>query len=392
MSTIFSSPTLYTLEFQLILSLLRTFINKEKDSELDRLVSRSPSQTLFLKLAHQHQVISHLFESFKYIDPDSPISSWKKKLLFHKQAITISAFEKIQALLQIHKVLTQAEIPFICLKGPLLSLQVFSDPTFRFSSDLDIWIERKNLSKIKLLLESLNFSLLNPSPDFSNEQLECYYRSHKDIMFRLPNLPVTLEVHYGHHVRQGVGQIEKTFPLEKSIRLKNCDFFVLPDESNLLYLIEHGVKHTWASMRWLLDIVPYTKQFGDKNPLRAHIPNPYVQEAHFLSQSLLKTDLLPISIKPRLRIKLALKLVDQVLAIKSNSKRTQPFLSYHWLSLYHLLCLNSSYSFLVGILKTLVMPREYDINFLRIPKHLFFLHYLIRPIFILTRLIKQVKT
>jgi hypothetical protein len=67
----------------------------------------------------------------------------------------LNHLKMLRNFIAITDLLRQNEIPFISLKGPLLSQHIYNDPTVRFSHDIDILIDEQQIdSTVKLFLDN----------------------------------------------------------------------------------------------------------------------------------------------------------------------------------------------------------------------------------------------
>lgn len=88
------------------------------------------------KLLHQRHRLSH-----QQIDRLLG-ESHSKEFLGEK----IERMEAVRNFLSVTDLLRENEIPFVSIKGPLLSYRIYGDPSVRFSHDIDLLIETIQLA------------------------------------------------------------------------------------------------------------------------------------------------------------------------------------------------------------------------------------------------------
>lgn len=152
-------------------------------------------------------------------------------------------------------------IPFVCLKGPMLSYRIYGDPAVRLSSDIDLLIQLENMDAILKLMSKDGYQIADnitwPEKKMQqelfigashhlrllNKQLECWVELHWTLMNALP-------IHKN--------EVKKLISTNLStVDFAGRNFTVLNKEFELLYLMIHGAKHRWNMLKWLVDINDY---------------------------------------------------------------------------------------------------------------------------------------
>ncbi len=154
-------------------------------------------------------------------------------------------------LAQILRVLNEAEIPVICMRGRALAEHLYQPSFLRAASDIDLlYDERQSLMLKQLLHSRLGFS---PAPKYPN-------------LFVRGDLPVDL-----HSEPLGIERIlawEFLTPLRAPDFFKHAEWGKLAGEKallvhprvNLPYLCFHALKHSFERLLWLYDIALLANQ------------------------------------------------------------------------------------------------------------------------------------
>jgi hypothetical protein len=171
----------------------------------------------------------------------------------------MQVLNKIRYFIQIIDLLQQNQIAFICLKGPVLSQQLYGDPSLRLSHDVDILLtNRLDMTKVDGLLTELDYvgaDNLSWPEEISRQKIlmDCVHHlayEHKINQFMV-------EIHWS---------VSEPFPLKaqifnrivknnrQQIAFGGREVTVFSSELNLLYLVIHGSKHGWQRLKWLVDI------------------------------------------------------------------------------------------------------------------------------------------
>ncbi len=173
----------------------------------------------------------------------------------------LKRLEAVKHFLSVTDLFSQNGISFISLKGPLLSLRIYGDPSVRLSHDVDILIEDDRIEPaMKVLIEN-GYQLTQGEfwPSKKNQQ-ELLIKSAHHLVFYNQKVNSILELHW---------IIMHEFPLshkmQKEVITKNITeivfaertFTVFTKEFELLYLMIHGAIHGWNRLKWLVDIKEY---------------------------------------------------------------------------------------------------------------------------------------
>ena len=157
----------------------------------------------------------------------------------------------------------EAIIPFIPLKGPILSHRLHNDACVRYSHDLDFLMP---ISAIKKAISVLKINGYEPYffPWPANSKKERrLLKFNNQILFSHPEKQIHIEIHW------------KLFKLEitnsnvlhtvlksngNQLRFNDRNFQGFNNELELLYLIIHGGLHAWFRLKWLIDVKDFIKK------------------------------------------------------------------------------------------------------------------------------------
>jgi hypothetical protein len=212
--------------------------------------------TLHSRHRLSHQQIDYLLEE-----------SSKKEFLTEKMQI----LDKIKHFIPIIDLLQKNRIPFLCLKGPVLSQQLYNDPAVRFSHDVDLLLsDRTDMDRVNRLLVSQGYTGVD---NFSWPEEMVRQQILMDCLHHLAYVNkehgFMVEIHWSVYTPFPI----PTAQFEEIIRhnSQQIDFagrevVVFAPELNLLYLIIHGAKHGWQRLKWLVDIKDFP--FETANPAK----------------------------------------------------------------------------------------------------------------------------
>lgn len=167
----------------------------------------------------------------------------------------------VQNFICVTDLLRQNEIPFCCLKGPLLSQRIYNDPAVRYSHDIDLLIELSDLEKIIEVFLSNGFHFIPGMfwPENKTQQ-ELLIKNTHDISFINKENGLHVEMHWTlmHTLPISQKKLKKIVQKnQEEIIFAERKFNVLTKELELIYLMIHGARHRWERLKWLVDIQEY---------------------------------------------------------------------------------------------------------------------------------------
>lgn len=169
--------------------------------------------------------------------------------------------EQVRRFLDVTEKLRQHNVPFICMKGPLLSYRIYRDPTIRISHDIDLLIDLEHLKRAIKVLEKEGYQL-SPGSIWSEKKFrqQLLSQATHHVSLWQKNRRHCVELHWTLTYKLSLTQQklkEITRQNLTTIVLAGRSLTVLNPELELLYLIIHGARHGWSRLKWLTDIHDY---------------------------------------------------------------------------------------------------------------------------------------
>ena len=157
--------------------------------------------------------------------------------------------------------LREHDIPFIPLKGTLLSYRIYGDPAVRFSHDIDLLIEPDHLDHIMEIMRAEGFILREGAFWPENREM-------RDLIISFSHHISVVNKKTGTCVEFHWTLLDSLPVSHKKLRAlvnANLDkitfagrsFTVINKELEYLYLLIHGSRHAWSRLKWLVDINDY---------------------------------------------------------------------------------------------------------------------------------------
>jgi len=156
--------------------------------------------------------------------------------------------------------LHQSGITFICLKGPILSLKIYGDPTYRYIGDFDFLLPFPEVDRAANLLFSQGYQVPDDLP--SVRHLPHIQKHRNQILLHHPESNMLVELHWRLLQIPPVKEelVDRLVQENlKEVVFSGQTFMTLCDELDLLFLIIHGGQHNWFRLKWLEDVRQITR-------------------------------------------------------------------------------------------------------------------------------------
>lgn len=298
-------------------------------------------------------------------------------------------------LIRIMKLLEDNGIKALAFKGPTLAQVAYGDITLRQYGDLDILIDRHNISTATQLLLQNNYDTIYSLSETQNKILE-------NVVHDIPLWSKTKGIYIELHWVLSSGQF--WIPLEKLnyfndttfVTINNTDIPTSSTEKLFIYLCVHGHKHQWERLEWLLDIVKLINTQPNIDwphiiTLAKHVDaERIVFSTFYLCQQLFGIQI-PSCINKELTTDIKLMAISATLEsqlINNYTKTTSGSIHAKQISKVQFYMLKKTKN-KIRYIAILFQPTEVDYSTIALPDYLHSLYYLIRPFNILYRIIKH---
>lgn len=244
------SPDLFfSKELQLILSCLADSRAKVQfdDIQID------PER--LIDLIETHRVVSFVYETLKKSDK----ATFSPSITHDFEANKIVQLQLSAEMLYLKDAFDEQHIPVVCLKGPALGIELYSDPTARSSRDLDFLIEKKDIEKSIDLLRSLGY--VSQIRYRTVKQYRALIDHFHHIVFVHPEKNTLLELHWELSTVTTMNLGASLWTALRNIPFQHLKLSILHENHNLLYLCVHGAKHGYFRLQWAKDIHSYLKKY-----------------------------------------------------------------------------------------------------------------------------------
>lgn len=161
-----------------------------------------------------------------------------------------------QMLIATNQVLSDAQVRFVNLKGPLLAEKLHRQISSRQMRDLDILVHPEDLVSAIQCLETDGFRF-DEEPYFLGSDVTSIYLNSAKKHISCVKEQITVELHWRLSYAWGeLGGVSNYKTIESVVmqQFGGRKLPVLPDDDLLIHLCVHGAEHAWARVKWLMDI------------------------------------------------------------------------------------------------------------------------------------------
>lgn len=389
----------FNLDFDLLskeLCLLLEILKIDDENSIKKLSIELPKDIdweKFLSLTRHHRVYPLIYSKLIKINEKIVPSYVIQTLYKDYKKNTFQMLHLSGEMEQVSKVFTENQIRLLFLKGPVMAADLYGDISLRTSKDLDILIQITDLKRADEILVILGYEKEEEIP-FAKWK----WMNHHVTYFH-PQKGIEIEVHWRiHPYPTKVPNFNELWERKRISEITSYPVYYLGVDDLFLFLVEHGARHAWFRLRWLVDIDQILRKriTNNNNILQKNQQNNYSGgQAIILASQLLNTpinqEMHPLTTEKRSRkqaqmayffiIQLGnlneLQPKDNLAKYQKHHKLLTNMKNYFSLNRYRFSQKSNVHKF-IFIIK-LFFPSSMDVKTLKLPKLLHFLYFPLRP-------------
>ena len=220
-------------------------LESEREARINEVVRRPLKWDFLLRTARLHGMLPLLDHHLRSVPPEWVPESAARLLLDHHKSNTWRSILLSRSLIQVLKLLEEAGIQAIPIKGPLLAFSLYGDLTRRALSDLDLLVQPHQMQQVQSLLSASGYRLRKDESPLPNRFHESFFDQEG---FRI-------EVHWSllePDLRTGLGPLNFWDRLVRR-RFLGTTLQTLSNEDHLIMVAIHGRRYNWYGIRWICD-------------------------------------------------------------------------------------------------------------------------------------------
>ena len=228
----------------------------EKSADI-RTLARSPIDwDRFLAWVRRNHIAPLVYHNFRQtrcsLAPQAVVAQLQAEAARNTRRVLI----QINEAARLTRLLADAGIESLIIKGPVLSLLAFGDLSLRQSHDIDLMLDPARVVEADRLITQAGYRRVMPKVELTQPLFDMYRRWRGQLAYYLDSFDVILEIHWR------LTSNSLLFPLEaatlrrdvQQVRVAGTTFATFSDEALFLYLCVHGSVHSWFRLKWVTDI------------------------------------------------------------------------------------------------------------------------------------------
>ena len=213
-------------------------------------IARYADWSRVLVLAEEHGVLGHVAKRLRDLDVDLVPGEIRKTLLERHRAQVFSTLRMTAELFRLLNIFAASDIPALVVKGPVLAMQAYGDPTIRSYGDLDLLVRQRDIRRATESLEAKGYQAAVPLSAIDAGRIPGQY------LFSKPEASLLVELHNDLTLRYFPRRLilDKLFERHILVQLDDHKAPALPVEDHLVYICVHGATHFWGRLSWISDV------------------------------------------------------------------------------------------------------------------------------------------
>jgi Uncharacterised nucleotidyltransferase len=253
-------------EIELLLKSLQYCVHATGAEAVRALATNGVDWNVLANLARHHGVTPPLFRALESVCPDLVPAPQLQKLAHYFKVTANRNLVLTGELLRLVRLLRNNQISAVPFKGPVLSMLLFGDSSFREFSDLDILVRVSDVVRARDVLIANGYSAKHLM-----EQFELYTRFGHELDMVREDRQVALDLQW----RFASNWI--AFPIDfddfwnrlETHRIGGEEVLQPALDDMLLVLCGHGYRHFWEQLKWIVDIAAFMQVFSGNIPWAA---------------------------------------------------------------------------------------------------------------------------
>jgi hypothetical protein len=387
------SPVSSHREIELLFICARIGLEPDYAKRMKELLQEEMDWKYVIEAANRHGVMPLVYSNLKAVSSESApshvLNALSSQFVANAQHNLLFAGElsKILGLFEAHG------IPAIPFKGPVLATEVYGSLALRQFCDLDILVHFADVLRVKELLITHGYKA-----EFSLTcaQEQAYLRSQCEYNFISADGRVPIEIHWAFVPRYFPYGIETDDLWKRARRTYSAGKQVWSFSAGdlLLILSLHGMKHAWDRLALICDVAELINNHEmDWQQIEKTADDCKLHRILLVGLGLASTHargIIPDKLLERVQSdRASLALVNQV--HKELFKERGPWFEKVRCYFFHMKAgANWKYRYQFAIRRAL-FPNYRDLFVMRLPKSLYFLYYVIRPLRVSGEFLRAVK-
>ena len=389
-------------EIDLLVVSARTVMDSETTERLKSILAEDLDWEILLEEVWRHGTLPQLYWSLTNVGWENVPDAARSRITGEFQKLVWRNLSLTRELVKLLQLLEMQGIQALPFKGPVLAASIYGDVSLRFFCDLDILVRESDVSRAKDVLLSQGYKM--PARFEDPHQTVRFLSRKKDYKFINEKAHTVVELHWRFTGKRFFSSIDtgRIWGRLERIPFAGTTVFNIPPDDLLLLLCVHGGKHCYERLQWVCDIAELIRVNQNLEWARIYERACTMGCERMLSLGLwLNNELLgaPLPEEILLRINadpaslsLATEMGSPFLRKVDRSGKSSRVNGFHVMNAFHIKMRErlrdkvrlAAYYGLRSV-QISVRPGKQDRALLPLPRFLSFLHYVFRPIRLITK-------
>ncbi|NEP27851.1 nucleotidyltransferase family protein [Moorena sp. SIO3I6] len=253
-------------EIELLLCCARTQVDNTTAEEIKTLLQHNINWEYLVETAARHGVIPLLYTSLQNTCPEAVPQDIFKHLQTYFDVNSLHNLFLTQELLKLLDLFKQHNIPVIPYKGPALAVSAYGNLSLRQFCDLDILVHERDLLKARDLLISSGYQPTFQQSILNEKDHIAWIKYDNEYSFISKNGNVPLDIH--HNISHNNFKLlpivfDDLWKRLEPVSLAGTTVLNFHPEDLFIILCVHGSKHMWERLGWICDIAELLRNSQD---------------------------------------------------------------------------------------------------------------------------------
>jgi hypothetical protein len=214
-----------------------------------------------LVLAEGHGVVGHLVARLHELDEHQVPPKIRQELVECHRVQVFSTLQLTGELFRLLGLFAAKNIPTLVVKGPVLGMRAYGNPTMRSYGDLDLLVRQRDIRRATESMQAAGYQAAVSLGAIDAGKIPGQY------LFSRPDANLLVELHNDFTLRYFPRRlpIEEFFARETRVRLDGHEVPALAVEDELVYISVHGATHFWERLGWIADVAALVTRQRDIN-------------------------------------------------------------------------------------------------------------------------------
>jgi len=243
-------------ELALIIACSRWPLGESEEREIQTRAAAPLDWSCFLDWVRRNRIAPLIYHNLRRtacpLAPEAVMARLQGEAAHNARRVLMQIAEGAR----VTRLLADAGVRSMIIKGPALSVLAFGAPMLRENRDVDLVVDPARVLDADRLITQAGYRRMTPNVELTPPRYEIYRRWRCQFGYYLDSHDLVLELHWSLTSNSLLMPLDLYMLCSRSqtIRVGSASFTTLSDEELFLYLCVHGSVHMWFRLKWLADI------------------------------------------------------------------------------------------------------------------------------------------